>query len=145
MSGVIINPFAFGAAAAFAVDLPATTQNAIRAKINGTAGAGWRFNPDGTVDRDMNGWTSGVHNWGTPTGGTPGSDYQIKATLNSGTSPDGDAVGSWLALSSARTWTHTRNADGIDECTLTIEIRDTATSTVQDTGTYYIKAQYIAL
>ncbi len=61
--------------------------------------------------------------WVNPKSAAPGS-YEIRATLNSGDGPVG-TVGSWLALTSTRTWSLTKPGfvAGSRECELTIEIR----------------------
>lgn len=59
--------------------------------------------------------------WISPTSLASGS-YEIRATATSGTVSTG-TVGSWLALSSTRTWTVSRGSVGSKACTLTIEIR----------------------
>jgi hypothetical protein len=60
--------------------------------------------------------------WISPKASAP-SDYEVRATLNSGTLTSG-TTGSWLALSSNRSWTLTRVVVGVaDQVDLTIEIR----------------------
>jgi hypothetical protein len=65
--------------------------------------------------------------WISPKSAAPGS-YEIRATLNSGDTPVG-TLGSWLALTSTRTWSLTKpgNIAGFRECELTVEIRLGAT------------------
>jgi hypothetical protein len=138
---VVNNPYVLFAGSGFTVDLPATTQPATSTKITPLdAWCGWRFNVDGTVDR-MNsstasntGWAYN-HDWGTPTGGSPGDDYEIKATLNSGTIDAGDSTGSWLALSTLRRWEVSRTSLGTDTANITIDIRPTGGSS-EDNQTY---------
>ena len=69
-----------------------------------------------------------------------GADYEIRATLLSGTTPTSGTLGTWLSLSSNRSWSMVRSTDGTSSCSLTIEIRDTATSTVQGTATWSLSA-----
>lgn len=61
------------------------------------------------------------------------SDYEARLTNNSGTSPSGSAVGSWLALSTARAWTLTDSTAGGGAITSnnTVEIRDVSVSPAQ--------------
>ena len=140
MSVALINAYAYYVVPAFAVDLPSSTQSASRTVTDpANANAGWQFNVDGTVDRRQGSWSYN-HDWGTPTGGTPGTDYEIKCAVNSGTTPSGDSVATWLALTSARTWTLSQTTVGSKTCNLTIEIRDAATQTVQDSQTYTVTA-----
>ncbi len=70
--------------------------------------------------------------WYTPTTGSIGSTYEIRVTATTGTFSTGTS-GSWLALSSTRTWTVSTNSS--KSVTFTIEIRVAATSTVVATTT----------
>jgi hypothetical protein len=74
------------------------------------------------------------------------SDYQVRATTVSGTTPDvaSDALSTWLSLSSSRTWqlTKTGGAAGSSvSCVLTIEIREAASGTVLDSATVTLSAE----
>jgi hypothetical protein len=77
--------------------------------------------------------------WISPKASAPGS-YEIRATLVSGDTPSG-TLGSWLALTSNRTWTNNKPgaAPGVRSCQLTIEIR--LGSTVLDTTTVDLYAE----
>jgi hypothetical protein len=78
-------------------------------------------------------------NWISPVGSA--GLYEARATLMSGSSPVG-TLNSWLALSTTRTWTIVDTAPGgISKfCTIRIEIRDAATSTVRDTADITLEA-----
>lgn len=66
--------------------------------------------------------SSDIGDWIDPKANAP-SDYEVRATLNSGTLTSG-TTGSWLALTSNRTWTLGRVTVGVaDQVELTIEIR----------------------
>ena len=66
--------------------------------------------------------SSDIGDWIDPKASAP-SDYEVQATLNSGTLTSG-TTGSWLALTSNRSWTLTRATVGAaDQVNLTIEIR----------------------
>lgn len=78
-----------------------------------------------------------IDDWIDPKTSAPGS-YEIRATLASGTSPAGAAVGSWLALTTGRSWTLTSNAGQYKTCQLTIEIRKDGV--VLDSGTVTLTA-----
>ena len=66
--------------------------------------------------------SSDIGDWITPKASAP-SDYEVRATLNSGTLTSG-TTGSWLALTSNRSWTLTQATVGAaDPVDLTIEIR----------------------
>ena len=99
--------------------------------------AGWRFLRNGSkgyVRATSLSWV-GSGDWVTPATSIIGDDYEIRATVTAGTNPTGSAVGSWLALSSTISWYCDITGAGFHSSTLTIEIRDAATSTVQSTKT----------
>ncbi len=66
------------------------------------------------------------------------SDYDVRATLQSGTAPTGSGTGSWLTLGLSRSWTESATAGNLLTCTLLIEIRDAVTLTVLDSATVNI-------
>lgn len=91
------------------------------------------FNTDGTitVTGNLASPTSGT--WAT--GGTvTGGDWEIFASLTTGSSPSGPALNNWHALSTARTWTLS-TFSGTDSGTLEISLRDASTAVLQDTCT----------
>lgn len=104
------------------------------------ASASLVFRSDGTVDSVTN--TNGTvqidasTDWIIPNSAAPGS-YEVQATLNSGSLTSG-TTGSWLALTSDRTWTVSRSGVGTSSANLTIEVR--LGTTVLDSGTYTIEA-----
>lgn len=106
--------------------------------IGNTATAGFNFYSNGTYDEFQGG---AGPDWITPSGSGVGSDYEIRCTKNSGTDPSGSSLNSWLALSSTRQWYLQRTSFGTTTCNLTIQIRDSLTQTVQDSGTYIITVE----
>lgn len=70
-----------------------------------------------------------------------GSSYEVRATLSSGSTPSG-TLGSWLALSSNRSWSVTDSIDeGVDvTCVLLVEIGLAGTSTALDSATITLSA-----
>ena len=86
---------------------------------------------DGDIMAATTGAATDVGDWITPKASAPGA-YEVRATLNSGTLATG-TTGSWLALTSTRTWTTAVSGTA----NLTIEIRDGAT-VVQASGTVVI-------
>ena len=74
---------------------------------------------------------SNIGDWVLPNGNA--SLYEARATLNSGTLSSG-TTGSWLALSSTRTWTVTRSIVGVSTANLTIEIRRIGSTTILATA-----------
>ena len=72
-------------------------------------------------------------NWITPTSAA-GSAYEIRLTVNSGTTPSGSAPNIWLSLGTARSWNITQSGDGTTACNVTIEIRRASTGAVLSDG-----------
>lgn len=70
-------------------------------RIN-TANAAISFLSNGQQTTTRNGSTSIVANWVTPPFTAP--EWEIRAVLDSGDTPSGSAIGSWLPLTSDRTW-----------------------------------------
>jgi hypothetical protein len=83
----------------------------------------------GSVDRG---------DWITPKSAAP-SDYQVLATVTSGSLSSGTA-GTWLALSTTRSWTRTQEFTGSSDCTLTIQIRK-GTGSVLTSATITLSAE----
>lgn len=66
----------------------------------------------------------GVANYNWLSSGSA-SSYEVQATINSGTLTSG-TTGSWLSLSSSRTWNVQRSVVGSKSCSMTVQIRETA-------------------
>lgn len=101
-----------------------------------------RFNSDGTVDAITNSGTtqlSASTDWIIPNDAAPGT-YQIRATLTSGSTPDGGTLDTWLAMTISRVWTLSPpGTSGTRNCTLLIEMRD-GTGPVIDSGSYPLES-----
>lgn len=67
-------------------------------------------------------------------------DYEVRLTRNSGTSPTGSALGTWLPLSSTQTWVLTASAGNVLTSNLTAEIRKTSSGVVLATATIILEA-----
>lgn len=65
-------------------------------------------------------------------------DYEVMATLQSGSSPTAGTMGSWLALSSDRTWSLTVGAGTEDHTTFLVEIRRASDGMILDSATITI-------
>jgi hypothetical protein len=89
--------------------------------------------PGGSVDEG---------DWLNPKASAP-SLYEVRATVTSGSLSSGTA-GSWLALTSNRTWTRLDSSagDGANVCVLTIEIRYNG-GAVLDTSTVTLTAERV--
>tara|TARA_R110002060_G_scaffold66407_1_gene75228 strand:- start:255 stop:821 length:567 start_codon:yes stop_codon:yes gene_type:complete len=104
---------------------------------NPTAATIW-YESDGDIIANGGAYSSSdIGNWIDPKSAAPGS-YQIRATLNSGTSPSGSAVGSWMALTSTRSWILSSSAGQSKTCNLTIQIR--VGGVIQDSATVVLTA-----
>lgn len=103
--------------------------------LDSTASVFLTLNTNGSISKDDGNLSTYTDTeWATPTSTGIGSSYEVKATMTSGTTPSG-TFNSWLALSTARTWSLSRSFLGTTTSGFTLEIRDTATSTVQDSAT----------
>jgi hypothetical protein len=106
---------------------------------NGTAAtSSFTFRTDRTV-KNQDGAT--LQTW-LDAGYSP-ADYQIRATLVSGNAPTGSSLGTWLSLSTNRTWSLTDPAgsSGSKTCKVKLEIRDAGgDNTIRDTATYTMSA-----
>jgi len=100
--------------------------------------AGVTFNSNGSLALYYAGVPIVVGYWLTPQSNM--SAYEIRATLDSGDTPDG-TLGSWLNLGSNQQWTLTPGgAPDTVSCTLTIEVRWTGNNVVQDSASFTLTA-----
>jgi hypothetical protein len=104
--------------------------------------AGYRLENDGDIHVSNGlGVYSDVGDWVTPTSAA-GGDFECRATITSGTLTSGSsASGSWLALSTTRTWFVEQTTIGVKTCIFTLEIRRTSDGTVLDTATIELNAE----
>lgn len=105
-----------------------------------TARAGYGLDPDSYVYTAANsaGTYSQSEQWDSIPSTT--SNYEVRATLVSGNTPAGSALATWLVVSSFRSWMLTATAGNLLTCVLTVEVRDTATSTVRATASVTLTA-----
>jgi hypothetical protein len=80
--------------------------------------------------------------WISPKALAP-SDYEVRASIVSGSLTSG-TTGSWLALTSNRTWTVSRDTVGTSTCVFTVEIRKGSGSTLAS-ATITLEAEVIDL
>lgn len=105
---------------------------ATRVGASVTATALYGLDATGTAYKGVNGNTTFFSNWISPT--SVASNYEVYATLSSGSLSTG-TTGSWLALSSSRTWGVNRSAYGQSDAVIVLQIRKIGTTTVLDTAT----------
>lgn len=90
------------------------------------------FASDGSYSGDGN--VSGFSgNWVTPLTAA-GSDYEVRMTVNSGSTPGGSATGSWLSLGTTRFWTFSQVGVGFTTSNVTVEIRKASSGVVLSDG-----------
>lgn len=90
-----------------------------------------------TVARDGDVTTAGVSadtpaaaDWVEPRNSTVGDDYEIRLTVNSGDNPTSGGHGTWIALSTDRTFTWMTSGDQTLTIDATLEIRRAANALV---------------
>ena len=98
--------------------------------VSGTNTASVQFQSDGDIVAPSGTPSASLGDWVDPKSSAPG-DYEIRATLISGTTPSG-TLNTWQALTSSRTWSIT--ASNTRSAQIFFEIRD-GEGTVQDDGT----------
>ena len=78
------------------------------------------------------------------TAGAP-ANYEARVTLDSGTSPSGSAVGSWVSLATDATWTvNDPTSDGTPiACSLTLDVRRAGGSIILATSSVSLSAERI--
>ena len=111
--------------AAMGGDKIALSGVAVSSVGSGSQTATYTLESDGdVVTATTSGGSVDAGDWIDPKASAP-SDYEVKATLNSGTLNGGSsATGSWLALTSNRSWGVTQTVIGVaTQVDLTIEIR----------------------
>ncbi len=105
------------------------------------ASVNYRINSDGDeYEQEGGGGYSSIATWLLD--GSAG-DYDCKLTVNSGTSPTGASVGSWLDCGTTRTWTLTQSSVGTSSNNCTIEIRDGTTLEVLASATVTMSSQVV--
>jgi hypothetical protein len=104
------------------------------------ATARYRLNSNGEVESLINGFTTTLEQWCTPT--SAAGNYEARVTVNSGSLSSG-TTGTWLALSTSRTWSVVQSSVGSSSCNFTVEIRRTGTTTVLDSATIDLVAEMI--
>lgn len=104
-----------------------------------------RFKSDGLVYTSTNGGAEVLDGRWWSAGSTTGigNDYEIRATYSSGDTINIGSAGTWLSLSATRTFgmLETSNLSNTRSGSITIEIRDVATSTVQSSIVITLTAQ----
>ena len=109
-------------------------------QVGGSSTASITFNSNGTVSSVGNAGTY-TTDWIDPTSAAP-DNYEIRATISSGTMTSG-TFGSWLALTSNRTWSKTQFTVGSSSAQVLFEIRK-GSGSVLDSGTITFNVERIS-
>jgi hypothetical protein len=105
-----------------------------------TATATYELTNAGVVNNTTSGGTTAVENWVTPTSAA-GAAYEVYVT-NSGDPLSSGTTGSWLALSTSRTWTISKAGPiGFVQADLAVQIRNASTLAVLDTASVTLYAE----
>jgi hypothetical protein len=105
-----------------------------------SAQAGYGLDPDSYVYTAAN--FSGSYTQSEQWDSVPATtgNYEVRATLVSGNTPAGSALATWLVVSTFRSWLLNASPGNFLTCVLTVEVRDTATSTVRATASVTLTA-----
>lgn len=106
--------------------------------------ANYRLDADGIVYKGVGSGTpfyTVLETWDTLSYTT--SNYEVQVTATGDTWALTGTLGSWLNLGTQRTWSMLGSPGNYVTCTLTVQIRDTATSTVQTTATITLTADAV--
>jgi len=137
-SGAIAFSDFYGASAEAPIDAEITDRTVTAASAT-TATAGYRIDSDGTAYTVVNGSSSAISGEWLVAGSN--TDFEVRATLQSGVTPSG-TLGSWLATTSARTWAVSSSGVLLTSVIL-VEIR--TGSTVLASATITLQAERIGV
>lgn len=109
---------------------------------NTSASATFQYLSDGTCNGITN--PAGAENtpdWAIPAFVGVGNDYDIRATLNSGSSPSSGTLNTWQNLNITRGWNNNVGSNTFRSSTLLIEIRPAGGGSTLASGTITITAE----
>lgn len=112
---------------------------------SGTATSGVRFSSSGDLDeREGGSYTSVSGEWMDPAGGAPGSGYDVRGVLVSGSTPTGPTLGSgnWYNLGSSREWSIDSTV-AQETSVIDFDIRDSGTLSVLASGRITLQAEVV--
>jgi len=134
---IVWPPGADGASGTPAGEPTATFPNiiALSAFSATTASAQIQVNIDGSVYKIINGGAPvNIGNWNAnPSSDTPGN-WEVRLTVNSGSTPTGDTVNVWNNLTSSRAWA--KSSAGILGGNVTVTVREVALTTNTAASTF---------
>lgn len=92
---------------------------------------------DGTLQWD-NTDTMTLADWIHPKGNY--LNYDVQSVITAGSLTTDPSAGTWLAMTSARSWALLRTTNGTSTCTMTLNLRRTGTTTTLKSGTVTFSA-----
>lgn len=108
----------------------------------GLAEATYQLTDAGIVNKvTILGGTEQIGQWVTPASGF--SNYEARATVDSGALTGGSATGSWLSLGTTRAWTCGATAPAIATAQITVEIRDAGSLQVLTSAVITLTAEAV--
>jgi hypothetical protein len=114
------------------------TDDNVSAVGNTSQSAGYRIDTDGFVYQVVNGASTALYQWASPS--TIGGNYEVFATVTAGTLSFGTA-GSWVATSGSPLWVRTRPTVGTSIVDLSMQVRAVGSGTVLDTWAVTLEAE----
>ena len=109
---------------------------------NSGASARFRFLSGGTTSATASPNSgSDTPDWAIPAFAGVGNDYDIRATLSSGSTPSSGTLNTWLNLSTTRSWGNSVGSNTSRFTTLLIELRPAGGGSVLASGNVSINAE----
>lgn len=134
-SGAIIMPTNFYGKSAATVNF---VDASVFASSGGGASAGYRVGSNGFAYEFINGTSTALYQWVTPTSAV--GDYEVFATLVSGVLSTG-TTGSWVPASDNEIWVKTQAIFGTGIVELSMQVRKIGTATILDTWSVTLEAE----
>ena len=131
-----------GIAGASTVQITISNVTTTNTRAGTAATAKYELQSDGDIYRSSANANPDVYvgDWIEPRA-SAGGGYECKVTINTGSLTTGTS-GSWLALSSTRTWTIVQGSMGSGNVNFTVEIRQVGSSTTLDSAIIDLTAEY---
>ena len=118
-----------------------TVDDVVNTPSNATAGVHTDSDGDFRGTGNTNSFTPAAE-WISPKSGFDPADFEVRLTVSSGDAPTGgSSVGSWLVLSTNRSWTLTTVGPSTLSGNWLVEIGDVGTSTAIVSATITVGAQ----
>lgn len=114
------------------------TDDNVSAVGNTAQTAGYRIDVDGFVYQVVNGVSTALYQWASPT--SIGGNYEVFATVTSGSVSSG-TTGSWVATSTSPLWTRARPTPGTSIVELSMQVRPVGSGTIPPTWTVTLEAE----